>query len=116
MLRRALDSKIGRASCRERVEIAWVGWQAEDGIRDGRVTGVQTCALPICFYNTKGAVEAGWKYLIVCTVGIAFALFGTIVLYLAAVKAGMKPAAALDWVSLMDAAPRIGFEDRKSVV
>src|SRR5438876_691699 len=22
--------------------------QAEDGIRDGRVTGVQTCALPIC--------------------------------------------------------------------
>src|SRR6267154_3354487 len=24
-------------------------FQAEDGIRDGRVTGVQTCALPICF-------------------------------------------------------------------
>src|SRR5690348_17388486 len=23
-------------------------FQAEDGIRDGRVTGVQTCALPIC--------------------------------------------------------------------
>src|SRR4051794_41888902 len=25
-------------------------FQAEDGIRDGRVTGVQTCALPICAY------------------------------------------------------------------
>src|SRR6266487_6173393 len=25
----------------------WVLFQAEDGIRDGRVTGVQTCALPI---------------------------------------------------------------------
>src|SRR6266487_6413127 len=25
-------------------------FQAEDGIRDGRVTGVQTCALPICGY------------------------------------------------------------------
>src|SRR5690625_6539343 len=24
-------------------------FQAEDGIRDGHVTGVQTCALPICF-------------------------------------------------------------------
>src|SRR5690348_18511653 len=24
-------------------------FQAEDGIRDGRVTGVQTCALPICY-------------------------------------------------------------------
>lgn len=67
-------------------------------------------ALLVGFYNTEGAVEAGWKYLIVCTVGIAFALFGTIVLYLAAVKAGMNPAAALDWVSLMDAAPRVGLD------
>ncbi len=67
-------------------------------------------ALLVGFYNTEGAVEAGWKYLIVCTVGIAFALFGTIVLYLAAVKAGMSPASALDWVSLMNAAPRMGFD------
>jgi hydrogenase-4 component F len=67
-------------------------------------------ALLVGFYNTEGAVEAGWKYLMVCTVGIAFALFGTIVLYLAAVKAGMKPAAALDWVSLMDAVPRMRFD------
>src|SRR5690348_18139627 len=26
-------------------------FQAEDGIRDGRVTGVQTCALPISGFN-----------------------------------------------------------------
>src|SRR5690348_14692575 len=38
--------EIGRASCRERVQNT-VGVGAEDGIRDGRVTGVQTCALPI---------------------------------------------------------------------
>ena len=25
-----------------------LNWQAEDGIRDSSVTGVQTCALPIC--------------------------------------------------------------------
>src|SRR6185437_8036174 len=67
-------------------------------------------ALLVGFYNTEGAVEAGWKYLVVCTVGIAFALFGTIVLYLAAVKAGLSPAAALDWVALMNAAPRMGFD------
>jgi hydrogenase-4 component F len=67
-------------------------------------------ALLVGFYNTEGAVEAGWKYLMVCTVGIAFALFGTIVLYLAAVKAGMSPASALDWVSLTNAAPRMGFD------
>jgi hydrogenase-4 component F len=63
-------------------------------------------ALLVGFYNTKGAVEAGWKYLIVCTVGIAFALFGTIVLYLVAVKSGVPPSMALDWVPLMDAAHR----------
>src|SRR5690348_18397730 len=28
-------------------------FQAEDGIRDGRVTGVQTCALPICIVMTE---------------------------------------------------------------
>src|SRR6267154_3240077 len=28
-------------------------FQAEDGIRDGRVTGVQTCALPICGAGTS---------------------------------------------------------------
>src|SRR2546426_1865173 len=26
-------------------------FQAEDGIRDYKVTGVQTCALPICYYD-----------------------------------------------------------------
>src|SRR6266487_4654635 len=33
-------------------------FQAEDGIRDGRVTGVQTCALPICSPNLRGYNEA----------------------------------------------------------
>src|SRR5690625_7740218 len=28
-------------------------FQAEDGIRDGHVTGVQTCALPICPIGTE---------------------------------------------------------------
>lgn len=64
-------------------------------------------ALLVGFYNTEGAVEAGWKYLVVCTVGLAFALFGTIVLYLAAVKAGIPQTAALDWASLNELAPKL---------
>src|SRR5439155_1946893 len=28
--------------------VTYIFFQAEDGIRDGHVTGVQTCALPIC--------------------------------------------------------------------
>src|SRR5437868_4118119 len=39
--------EIGRASCRERVKCSGEDEQAEDGIRDRNVTGVQTCALPI---------------------------------------------------------------------
>src|SRR5258707_2829673 len=35
-------------------------FQAEDGIRDIGVTGVQTCALPICVSN---AAAAGWRAL-----------------------------------------------------
>jgi hydrogenase-4 component F len=65
-------------------------------------------ALLVGFYNTEGAVEAGWKYLIVCTVGIAFALLGTITLYLAAVRSGVSSESALDWANLMSAAHRFG--------
>src|SRR3989440_9600265 len=32
-------------------------FQAEDGIRDLIVTGVQTCALPICHHEERGAEE-----------------------------------------------------------
>jgi hydrogenase-4 component F len=64
-------------------------------------------ALLVGFYNTEGAVEAGWKYLIVCTVGLAFALFGTIVFYVAAVHAGLSPESALNWSVLAQAGPAL---------
>src|SRR5215510_2223413 len=35
-------------------------FQAEDGIRDGHVTGVQTCALPISTCVTGPAVPLNW--------------------------------------------------------
>src|SRR5689334_17253771 len=34
-------------------------FQAEDGIRDGTVTGVQTCALPISIFDTNFSQNAG---------------------------------------------------------
>src|SRR5256885_11429715 len=33
-------------------------FQAEDGIRDYKVTGVQTCALPICYFVRVEAVSS----------------------------------------------------------
>src|SRR5689334_23622226 len=38
--------------CYNRTKFIFFFFQAEDGIRDGTVTGVQTCALPIYFATT----------------------------------------------------------------
>src|ERR1039457_5874945 len=44
------------ASARSRIRV-WFFFQAEDGIRDYKVTGVQTCALPI--YKRRGTNDCG---------------------------------------------------------
>jgi len=41
-------------------------------------------ALLVSFYGHKAALEAAWKYIIICTVGIAFAMFGIILTFYAA--------------------------------
>jgi hydrogenase-4 component F len=43
-----------------------------------------TTVLLISLYRTPESVEAAWKYFILCGVGIAQALFGTVLLYFAA--------------------------------
>lgn len=51
--------------------------------------------------KTADAVEASWKFFLICGVGIALALFGTVVLYLAAVPAlgpGFPP---MTWTALL---------------
>src|SRR5690625_6798514 len=37
-------------------------FQAEDGIRDGHVTGVQTCALPICDHDQLPPAASSWSW------------------------------------------------------
>ncbi|MEA5092952.1 NAD(P)H-quinone oxidoreductase subunit 2, chloroplastic [bioreactor metagenome] len=56
-------------------------------------------ALLVSFKHTRGALEAAWKYIMVCTVGICLALLGTIILYYAqlTVLGAVKP---LDWLWL----------------
>ena len=57
--------------------------------------------------RTKGALEASWKYIVICSVGIALAFLGTVLVYLAALHAGGHSAGALDWTSLMAHARRL---------
>ena len=57
--------------------------------------------LLVTLYRTPQSLEAGWKYFILCGVGIAQALFGTILLYVAAEKVlGAQGVTALLWTHL----------------
>ena len=61
-----------------------------------------TTVLMVGIYRTHEALEAAWKYFILGSVGIALALFGTILVYLAArpvVGEGME---AMVWTTLVD--------------
>jgi hydrogenase-4 component F len=56
--------------------------------------------LLVSLYRTPEAVEAAWKYFILCGVGIALALFGTVLTYFAAQHAMADPANGLTWSML----------------
>jgi hydrogenase-4 component F len=56
--------------------------------------------LLVSLYRTPASIEAAWKYFILCSVGIAQALFGTILLYLAAEKVLGGGGNALLWTQL----------------
>ncbi|GAB6067679.1 hydrogenase 4 subunit F [Methylothermus subterraneus] len=56
--------------------------------------------LLVSLYRTPESVEAAWKYFILCGVGIAQALFGTILLYFAAAQVLGTGSDALTWTTL----------------
>jgi hydrogenase-4 component F len=63
-----------------------------------------TTALMVSLYRTHEAIEAAWKYFILCGVGIALALFGTILIYLAA-QGTMGPGLpAMAWARIVSRA------------
>ena len=58
-------------------------------------------ALMVSLYRTREAIEAAWKYFILCGVGIALALFGTILMYLAAQPVMGAGAQAMSWTRML---------------
>ncbi|MGZ5133243.1 MAG: hydrogenase 4 subunit F [Caldimonas sp.] len=59
-----------------------------------------TTVLLVSVYRTAASLEAAWKYFILCGVGIALALFGTVLLYMAAEKVLGAEGGALLWTHL----------------
>ena len=65
-----------------------------------------TTVVMVGIYRTHAAIEAAWKYFILASVGIALALFGTILVYMAAepvIGAGLD---AMVWTDLMSHAAK----------
>ena len=69
--------------------IVWVAMEA----------ATLTTVLLVSVYRTA-SLEAAWKYFILCGVGIAQALFGTVLLYMAAEKVIGAEGGALLWTNL----------------
>ena len=59
-----------------------------------------TTVMLVSVYRTAASLEAAWKYFILCGVGIALALFGTVLLYMAAAKVLNAGGGALLWTDL----------------
>jgi len=65
-----------------------------------------TTVLMVGIYRTPAALEAAWKYFLLGSVGIALALFGTILVYLAARSAVGEGLDAMAWNVLVQNAAR----------
>ena len=63
-------------------------------------------ALLVGFYKDRQAIEAAWKYIILCTVGITFALLGIFITYYASVTI-TGGNGTLNWTELRDMADKL---------
>jgi hydrogenase-4 component F len=52
-------------------------------------------------YGYRSSLEAAWKYVMICTVGVAFGLYGTILVYSDAVNFLNQPGAAILWTEIV---------------
>src|SRR5690606_13935576 len=66
-----------------------------------------TTVVMVGIYRTHQALEAAWKYFILGSVGIALALFGTILVYMAALSVVGEGVDAMVWTVLAEHAPRL---------
>ena len=63
----------------------------------------------IAFFRRRESLEAGWKYLILCSVGIALALFGVVLTYYSSVRVLGDASSALNMTALIGVAMIVGF-------
>lgn len=77
--------------------LVWVGIEATTIVS----------ALLVGFRRTAQAIEAAWKYLILGSIGVGFALLGTLLVYASSVGVLGETSDALAWTRLIEVAPRL---------
>ncbi len=78
------------ALCANNIGVMWVAVEA----------ATLTTVVMVSIYRTRESIEAAWKYFILGSVGIALALFGTILIYLAGQSVIGPGVEALAWTEL----------------
>lgn len=58
-------------------------------------------AFLVGIYGHRSSLEAAWKYVMICTVGVAFGLYGTILVYSDAVNFLNQPGTAVLWTEII---------------
>ncbi|EBR9859888.1 hydrogenase 4 subunit F, partial [Salmonella enterica subsp. enterica serovar Chester] len=58
-------------------------------------------AFLVGIYGQRSSLEAAWKYIIICSVGVAFGLFGTILVYANAASVMPDPELAIFWTEVL---------------
>ena len=81
----------------QNVALMWVAIEA--------TTIVSAVAIPLT--RTKASIEASWKYMLICSVGIALAFAGTVLAYFDFVSTAGGLPGALNWPILRGAAPAL---------
>ena len=61
-------------------------------------------AFLVGIYGKPASLEAAWKYVIICTVGVAFGLYGTILVYADAFNVLRVPGSAVLWTEIVKSA------------
>ncbi len=64
-------------------------------------------AFLICIHAAPAALEAMWKYLLMCSVGVALAFTGTLLIAASAEPAGLQGAEVMLWTNLRGAAAQL---------
>ncbi len=59
-----------------------------------------TTAFLVAFYTTDGSLEAAWKYILICSVGISLGLLGMLLVFYAATVGGVGELVGMRWTEL----------------